>query len=1263
MHRNQIRLWLAALFIIVLSENLLFAQEQTQYRFDQLRVEQGLSQGSINAILQGKRGFLYIATDDGLNRFDGYQFLVFRPNSEDSMSISTNIITALAEDASGLIWIGTAGSGFQSYDPVMRQFESYTQEISAGVSFSNTLINALAVDRRGHVWIGSDNRGLLEFDPAAGALKTHALPGIRAECNVLDIQQTSSGNLLIVCEGEGLFLLNPASRKAEKITIPLDPATGLSRNVLRIAMEGARYLWVGMQDGLLFRYDIRTGKWEKHVLDSAPLEGYSVEIRDLSMDRNGNLWICTVTEGLYLINTADGKITHLKRDILVPGSIPSNSLRSLYVDRLGNVWVGMNGSGLALYSPSTKEFNLLMPGATLSGEMTIYSSRAIYQDQDSVLWLGGYAGFNKLDRKTGKVTVFARDLSTTRGVGPFRGMNSGNVFAISPDPSDPKDYLLIGTEGDGLYRFNKRTERFWRIPIIDGEGEPLDPAVSLIFEITTARNGEIWLGGASGLYRWHRAGKGSIPKAVAPQFFGLSQGGVYAILEDHNGLLWIGTGRGGLALYDRLNDDVTMFRHSATDSTSLSSDAVKCIYEDSRGILWIGTALGLNRMDLANGTFTSYTTRQGLPNDVIYGILEDERGYLWLSTNRGLARFHPEFGVVSVYDVHDNLQGNEFNTAAFFKSANGEMFFGGVQGLTYFYPRRIVRNQTVPPIAVTNVRVGNRTVLLRNAGIGPDTVRLEYQDESVTFTFAALSFYRAEKNRYRYRLEGRNEEWIELGYDRFLSFAGLSPGEYVLKVQGSNNDGVWNVQGVTITLIINPPFWATWWFRIGLILLLIGILVIGLRWRIRRMRSDERRLTTEVQLRTSELQHSNANLLVEIDERKRAEAEADRANATKSEFLAHISHEIRTPMNAILGFTELISDRIHEEDLRGHLNSISLSGRTLITLINDILDLSKIEAGKLELVYRPTSIRGIVSEICQLFGYQVGKKELSIEALIEEDVPHLLYLDETRIRQILLNLVGNAVKFTNKGTITIKLKSVPTGKDRCTLKLIVKDTGVGIAPSQQQRVFEPFRQGGRGRNTEYGGTGLGLAITQRLIEMMNGEIALTSKLGSGSSFYVTLPSVTIASESSGSATFAETRQMPLMHDAQPASRVQTGADAPYVIDVNEYTSQDGEVTVSSPEEMRALYYDLAGSERTRWERLTRTFLINEIEEFAERLREKSLKAHYLPFILWSERLLREVRSFDMEILPVTLSEFPDLLAVLEEQGNPSASSSEFGNHD
>lgn len=1248
------------------------ADAQLRLRFDHLRVEQGLSQGSISCILQDAKGYLWVGTDDGLNRFDGYQFIVFRPDPKHPHSLASNVVTALAEDRNGDIWIGTGGVGFQRMSPSTREFTTPSQTSSDRSTLAASVITALQVDRRQRIWIGTERDGLHVYDPSAQSLRAVDLSDDGSRAPITAITSTRSGRILVAAHRKGLFIVEEDGFVPRRLALPSGIAAGESRNgggagsdaaVLQVLVEADRYIWIATEEGVVARHDVRTGSWSQIRLATVFPDGFHGAVPTMAMDGEERIWMGTRSRGLILLDTRRRTLHAITRNPLDPEALPGNSIRCVYRDRLGNMWIGTNGMGLGLHSPAAKEFNLVAPGTHGTGRLPVHSFRAIWQGRDSVLWLGGYGGFCRIDRRGSGVLCSTDPLSShATGRRGFSGAPVSTVFSVLPDPEAPEDVLLVGTEGSGLYRLDMSTLRFthlWPLPSDSVRSENL-----MIFELALTRDGSVWIGTEEGLYRWERSQRQSRPRPVAKADFSGRQGNVLSVYEDRNGFLWIGTEHGGLAYYDRLEDQVTFFRHRRGQTESIASNNVRCILEDSRGLLWIGTSAGLDLMDDEKGTFRHITTDDGLPNNVVYGILEDVSGYLWLSTNRGLARYHPDEGVVATYDVHDGLQGNEFNTSAFFQSASGELFFGGVRGVTHFYPERITRNLTTPPVVITGVRAGNRELLLRNDGIFGDTVIVDHNSESIGLSFAALSFYRPEKNQYRYRIAGRSDEFIDLGTDRFLSFAGLSPGVYVIQIQGSNNDGNWNLQGATLTLIVQPPFWGSWWFRFVAALLVLAVALLLIRWRLHRLRSQERMLAGEVAHRTSELQHANTKLLSEIEERKRAEADAYRANATKSEFLAHISHEIRTPMNAILGFTELLQDRIHEEEQRNYLNSIAVSGRTLLTLINDMLDLSKIEAGKLELSYHPTSIRAITEEIEQLFAYQVQQKRLTFTVSIDPGVPRTMYLDEIRIRQILLNLVGNAVKFTAKGTISLDVSCMRTDAQRCTMKLRLTDTGVGIAPSQQERIFEPFRQGGRGRNTDYSGTGLGLAITQRLVHMMEGEIEYSSRLGVGTTFKVVLPGVMIE-EGQGVLQMSRA-QVSLPPEGASTTEGTPGASQSNVSSARaerDARETDNDRVSPSSSTLRALHAGLVATDLPRWERLERTYLMHEIEAFASELHEKGRAAAYEPLREWSERLLRDARNFDMDQLPRTLNEFPGILAALNEQGNTPTSSSDISAHD
>ena len=1230
---------LAFLLLLLSSTGLLRAQGEDELHFDHLQVEDGLSQGVVLSVLQDSRGFMWFGTYDGLNRYDGYRFTVWRSDPDDIRSLSSSVVTALAEDSTGRIWIGTAGGGLNMYDPARDEMRRFPGLLPSDRQLRGGIINALCADQAGTIWIGTDGDGLIAFQPADSTLRTfrHDIgdsSGISGDI-VSDIALADTGHLWLGISGIGVDLFNVSTGRCRRYRPAGAAAHGESVGLVRLAGATARSVHAMLATEGVYRVGRNSLAMEALSLAGNGGRSKFMYYRDIMIDDEKRLWVATESSGLLIREARSHRIRHLTSNPFREGSIPSAGLLTLYQDAARNVWIGTNGRGISYFSPAHKNFGLLqvVPGKRKS--ISIRSFRCVYEDGDSVLWIGGYGGFNRVDRRRDAIMVYPQlPLDIRRGV-PQRGLQNMNVSVLHPDPEAPDRALLIGTEGDGIYHFNKRTGVFRRLPI-GSRRNPRAPLGRSIYAFHLDSEGDFWIGSDAGLSVYRQMAKLYEHYMYDPgDASSLSYGSVRTIFQDSNMHLWIGTDRGGLCHFDKVNRDFTRFLHNPDDAASISSNRVNCIHEDSRGMLWIGTATGLNLMDRRKSAFRRYTREDGFPNDMIYAIEEDREGYLWISTNRGLARFHPYRGVTEVYDISDGLQGNEFNRGASFRSPAGEMFFGGVNGLTYFHPREIGRNPYVPPVHVTRCTVGGKEMRLRRDDQGRLQLDIERGDQTVSFEFAALNYYRPERNRYTYKMDGVHDRWVNAGFNRSITFLALPPGKYVLRVKGSNNDRIWNQTGAVVLIHVAPPFWGTWWFRIIVILLLLGIGTVIVRWRLAIVRTQEIALGQTVEDRTSELRHANAALLQEIEERKKAEQEAYRANTTKTEFLAHLSHEIRTPMNAILGFTELLGTRIKDEQLRGFLRSIEVSGSTLLTLINDILDLSKIEAGRIELELQPVDLRELLHELGQVFTFQIEKKGLTFNPIYEDELPSAMMLDRMRVRQILFNLVGNAVKYTDRGSISVEVRRSDVDEGRCTLHLIVRDTGIGIPPSQQKVIFEPFRQGTRMNSSPTRGTGLGLAITQRLVSVMGGTIRLDSRLGQGSTFHIVIPDVEIVEQLS-----LFKREAADIGGKTPPARVPSRPSA------GSRPSADAEAEDLTPErrrQLRELHDAIVRDLLPRWKKVSRSFHIQELEVFARDVQERAEAASYTPLAEWSEELLGHTRNFDMDLVPRTLHTFGEIV--------------------
>ena len=569
----------------------------------------------------------------------------------------------------------------------------------------------------------------------------------------------------------------------------------------------------------------------------------------------------------------------------------------------------------------------------------------------------------------------------------------------------------------------------------------------------------------------------------------LSHDAVWVIFEDQNKNFWIGTAL-GLNLFDRTRGRFFRYLHDGGKPYTLSHNRVRSIYEDRNGMIWVGTSQGLNKFDRTSERFVRYHKKNGLPNESVQGILADSQGFLWLSTIGGLARFDPETEIFTNYDVHDGLQSNEFNAGSCFRRASNEMIFGGINGFNAFYPQKIKDNSHEPTIAITDILLFNRPVPLRR--LKPDSpliypieesesISLSYKDYVFSFEFAALHFANPERNLYEYKLDGLDTEWIRTTAERrFATYTKLKPGTYTFRVKGCNKDGVWNEQGVSLKVIIDPPPWGTWWAYCLYVLILVSIVVFYVR-------SQSMKLEKERLMANRERMMSQR--LRQIDK-------------IKDEFLANTSHELRTPLNGIIGLAESLVDGVTGQlpnQTVTNLNMIVSCGKRLTSLVNDLLDFSKLKNKNLELRMRPIDIRTATEVVMTLCRPLATTKHLELRNAISHDTP-TVDADEDRLQQIMYNLIGNAIKFTEEGSITVASRT--TGDE---VEIRVIDTGIGIPEDRFDLIFQSFEQADGSVARAYGGTGLGLAVTQKLVNLHGGRIWVESEVGKGTVFYFTLP--------------------------------------------------------------------------------------------------------------------------------------------------------------
>lgn len=802
--------------IFILSPRL-YAQRQQALKFERITIEQGLSQNTVFAVLQDSKGFLWFGTEDGLNRYDGYTFKVYRHNPDDPGTLSNNMVRVIYEDRSGTIWIGTRGGGLNKFDRKTESFTGYTFQASTKNCLSDNMVWTICGGEPGVLWIGT-NKGLNRFQCETGIF-THWLHEpdnarslssnmIKALC------EDGSGGLWIGTGGGGLNRLVFNSREASGKEIgtfmrykhhPDKPGSLSHNDVYAIYLDKSGALWVGTYNGLN-KFDSRKDVF----IDYTNRLKVTTPITSITGEYSGNaniLWIGTYGDGLFRFDGRQGTFTQY---VYTPGTLTSlsnNRIQGIYIDNSGILWVGTD-SGLNKFGKKKQTFGHwdMIPDAPNSvSNNNIWS---IFKDRKGILWLGSESGLRQLNRINNKCT-------------PVKiGTDENNNLKILTMCEDRSGFLWIGVYAGGLYKFDPGKGTFTHY-----EHDPFNPGSISHNQINTIhadRKGILWVGTGRGLNKFDDREQVFTAYGNTPdRNDSLSHDHVNAIYVDRSNTIWVGT-EGGLNLFRSDSGTFTRWKNEPGNPDSLTSDKVSSFYEDQDGMLWIGTwGGGLNRFDRTKKAFTHYLEKDGLPNEYIYGILGDDEGCIWMSTNKGISRFDPKSNTFKNYDARDGLQSNEFNAGAFYRSADGEMFFGGINGFNAFYPHEIKDNPHVPPIVITAIQIMNEPV-----DIGPNSplkqsimetkeIVLSYRDYFFSFDFAALDFSNPEKNKYAYKMDGFDREWIYTDSKRrFANYTNLDPGEYTFRVKGANNDGVWNEEGTAINIVIVPPITRTWWFQL-----------------------------------------------------------------------------------------------------------------------------------------------------------------------------------------------------------------------------------------------------------------------------------------------------------------------------------------------------------------------------------------------------------------------------------------------------------------
>lgn len=1104
------RVFLIGIFLF-LHKSIAYSQNNIS-SFDHILIENGLSSASIRCIFQDSKGFIWVGTMDGLNRYDGNSFIQYNHIPGDTFSIADNFILSIDEGKNNEIWIGTL-NGISRYCYQSNTFINFLKEDIDHKKLKTNQIICLTHDSEKNIWMGTEGGGIYKIETS---LNKSGNEGCNEKSNYrfkhYSVLATNKGKepqefvhalyfdskgYLWVGEIGDMYVTAIDSNKFVRILSynqNVGPEQRIKSLISFITEDSDGRIWfTEFNTALRTIYSTNSFKIDSVVIFNPNKHNpgkNTIEPLCLMRDKKNNIWLGTLYDGLYKISQPHNAVqneknyTHYFNDPLNSKSIISNQIYCLLEDKSGLLWVGTD-IGVSTYNSNKENFisnkpedffdllkNLSVTAITCSGNNC---------------WIG-----------TDDNGVFGKNILTQKNIHLQNTTEKPDFITnntICSLLTDTADNLWVGT-GDGLNKISPDVFDFgnsnthavikkFKYNASDSLSIPGD----IIFCLLKDSENKIWVGTQAGL-SWcnpneevfHRLKIGTASNAISEQL-------IYCLYEDAEKNILIGTGN-GLNILNKKTGIIEKYFNLPNDKNSLSSNRISSIFQDKSGLYWIGTdGGGLNLFDKKMKTLKTYTINDGLPNNVINSILGDTLGFLWISTNNGLTKFNKKEEKFTNYNTYDGLYSNGFNRGAAFKTNQNEMLFGSIKGLNSFFPEEITQNTFIPPIVITDFKIFDKSIFqpgfekTKNDLFNDNFIQLNYDQNFFSFEFAALNYINAAKNQYKYKLEGVDAGWVNAGTRRFASYTNIDPGTYTFHVIGSNNDGVWNDKGIIITISIIPPYYKTWWFRLAVVLAALSLIYFITRMRIRA-----------------------------IHEKKEREL-AEHSSLMKQQFLANMSHEIRTPMNAISGMTRLLIDKGPRDDQKKYLGAIRQSSDNLLVIVNDILDFSKIEAGKLDLEFIPFSITALLDGVYNTMQLKAAEKGIEFLCSADSTIPAAVLGDPVRLTEVLINLVGNSLKFTHRGSVRVNCRNMGPYVDAhhrvvheiVNVEFSVADTGIGIPLDKQETVFESFSQASSDTTRKYGGTGLGLTISKHLVEQHGGRISVKSKPGSGTIFSFIIP--------------------------------------------------------------------------------------------------------------------------------------------------------------
>lgn len=1105
---------LTRFIIFIFFETLLIlgksvAAQDNELMFEHLNSENGLPYSTINDILQDKKGFIWFVTQNGLTRYDGYNFKTFKTDPKNAQSISDNWIYCLFEDSKGILYAGTWDQGLNIYNSQKEQFTRYNATPGDN-NLGSDRIRSIKEDSKGIIWIGTADKGLFSFDKKTNKFTYFSLP-LTCANNCMDMAIDKDNNIWLITSLLELIKFQPEIKEFSVINI--FSAKQAAEIQPKLLLDKEENLWIGTNlDGLFF-YDISnktTKHWNQDLNNSRSLN--SNNITDILQTIDGQIWLATDGGGIDVLDYETGEIYHNLSIQNNPGSLSTNAVYCLYSDNNNSIWAGTYLGGINIFKPEKKKFSCYRPNSNKTFEFASNSVLSFYEDKDNDLLIGtdgsGLYLYN-CEKYGEKFIDFKVDGNGTKTSCP-------DFVKTIYQTSDRT--LWLGTWNKGLVKLDKKNREFNYLGWNAKNPEKISgPAV---WSITEADDHLLWIGVwpyGIDVYNWE---KNKVVKHYN-QTTGFIGKYVVQIFKDSKERIWIATYDAGISRYIAGSDRFVNYQHNSKVLNSLSSNIVSTIFEDSKGNIWFGTlGGGLNKYNENTDDFTFLNENNGLISNEIAGILEDIKGDLWISTYKGISKFSTADSTIRNYDTYDGLQGIIFNDGAALNALDGKFYFGGTKGFNSFYPEQIIDDIVQTPLYITSFTVFNELItvnspdsILKKSILETKEITLPYNKSDFTFEFNAINFNRSKKNEYAYKLENFDDNWNFVGTKRYATYTNLDPGEYIFEVKSTNNDGIWNDVPTAIKITITPPFWERWWFRVFFILFVVGVIIYIYKLRTRQLLLQKKELTQKVKERTRELESANKDLEERHEEilQKSEELKATLSllNTTQNRLIqsekmaslgvlsAGVAHEINNPLNYIMGAHTALEDYFKDHGSADKSKTDIVQNSILVGIerISAILKGLNQFCRNNEQLDEECDIHLIIDNCLVMLQNKIKHK-----AEIKKDYfnDHILIRGNVgKLHQVFINVLANSLQaISDKGIIKIR-----TCVSEKNLVITIEDNGSGIEKKNLSNITDPFFT----TKAPGEGTGLGLSITYSIIKDHNGNLEFQSEVDRGTIVIISLP--------------------------------------------------------------------------------------------------------------------------------------------------------------